>query len=263
MVTALLVFVCASIMGCVDCTLNAGETRVTGSGRVVEVERSIPRVTGVHLATFGDLKIKIGKKHELMIEAEDNLVEFIETDVEDGVLRIGTRKRVNLRPKKKVRYFLIVTELEDVWISSSGDIYAPHIETDEFGIKISSSGDLVLKGVDATQVSVRLSSSGDADLGRIDARELDVGISSSGDLTIEDGKVRFQSIRISSSGDYNGADVRSDNAHVSISSSGDAYLHVDGELNVTLSSSGSVFYSGDATTTIRSSSSGRVKHVGH
>ena len=57
---ALLILVCAFVMGCVECTTDAGETRVVGSGRVVELECSISGVTGVHLSTFGDLKIKIG-----------------------------------------------------------------------------------------------------------------------------------------------------------------------------------------------------------
>ena len=260
---ALLAFACAFVVGCMDCTLNAGETRVAGNGHVVESRRDIAGVTGVHLATFGDLKIQIGEREEFVIEAEDNLIEYIQTDVRGGTLRIETERGVSLKPKKKVRFYLTVKELDKVWISSSGDIIAPYVETEKFDIRISSSGDLVLKGVEATQVSIRLSSSGDADIGRVEARDLDIGISSSGDVIIEDGTVRFQEIQISSSGDYNAEDVRSDNAEVSLSSSGDAHIHVDGKLNVSLSSSGSLYYSGDATATISASSSGRARHVSH
>lgn len=258
---ALLAFACASLVGCVDCTLNAGEHGVPGSGHVVESERDIAGVTGVHLATFGDLKIHIGKRQEFVIEAEDNLIEYIETEVKGGILRIETRRGVNLRPKKKVRFHLTLKELDTVWISSSGDILAPYVETEKFDIRISSSGDLVVSGIDATQISIRLSSSGDADIGRISARELEVGISSSGDVIIENGSVRFQEIQISSSGDYIAEDVRSDNAQVTLSSSGDAHIHVDGRLNAWISSSGSLYYSGDATATTSASSSGRARHV--
>lgn len=261
-VAALLVLASVFIMGCVERTIDAGETRVTGSGRVVEIERDISGATGVHLATFGDLKVKIGKREKFVIEAEDNLVEYIETEVKRGVLEIRARRHVSLKPRKKVRYFLTVKELDTVIISSSGDIFVPFVEAGEFDIRLSSSGDLVVKGIDATAVSVRLSSSGDTDIGRLDARQIEVAISSSGDLTVDDGETRFQNIRISSSGDYNAAGVMSENARVSLSSSGDAYIRVDGKLDASLSSSGSVYYSGGATATVSASSSGRVKRIG-
>ncbi|MGD9140933.1 MAG: DUF2807 domain-containing protein [bacterium] len=262
MAAALLAFACAFVVGCVDCTLDAGETRVGGSGHVVESERAVSGVTGVHLATFGDLRIMIADREEFVIEAEDNLIEYIETEIRGGILHIETRRHVSIKPKKKVRFYLTLKELDTVRISSSGDILAPYVETERLDVGISSSGDLVMKGVDATQVYIKLSSSGDADIGRIEARDLDIGISSSGDVTIEDGAVRFQEIRISSSGDYIAEDVRSENAQVSISSSGDAYIHVDGKLNASLSSSGSLYYTGHPSATVTASSSGRARRVG-
>jgi hypothetical protein len=260
---ALTVFMCALVVGCVDCTLSAGETRVRGSGRVVEVERGISGVTGVELATFGSLKIEFGEKEKLVIEAEDNLIEFILTDIRGGILEIETQRRVSLKPQKKVRYFLTVKDLESIRISSSGDIFAPHVDAGEFEIRSSSSGDLVMKGIDAKSVAITMSSSGDVDLGAIDTRELDVGISSSGDLSIEGGEARLQNIHLSSSGDYIAGSVISRNAHVSISSSGDAHIHVDDSLNASLSSSGSLYYSGDPSLSVSTSSSGRVRRVGH
>lgn len=261
-IAALLIIVLVFIAGCVERTIDAGEARVAGSGRVVEVEHSISGVTGVHLATFGDLKIELGEKEKFIIEAEDNLVELFEIDIRDGVLEIETRRHFCLRPKKKVRYYLTVKHLDTIIISSSGDIDAPDIDSKEFDIRSSSSGDLTMKGIDAVEVEVRMSSSGDVDIGKLNARELDINISSSGDLTIERGRVGFQSIGLSSSGDYIAGDVISENAHASLSSSGDVLIHVDGDLNARLSSSGSLYYSGDASVRASVSSSGRVRRVG-
>jgi hypothetical protein len=258
---ALVILVSILIMGCVECTIDAGVTRVGGSGRVILAERSISGVTGVHLATFGDLEIVLGKKEKLVIEAEDNLVEYFETGIDNGILEIKTRRFVSLKPKKKVKYHLTLKSLDTVMISSSGDIDAPHVHCREFDIKSSSSGDLTMEGIDAVNVSVKMSSSGDVDIGRLEARELEVGISSSGDLTICDGEVGFQSIRLSSAGDYNAGKVTSQNAQASLSSSGDAYIHVDGKLNASLSSSGSLYFSGDASVQASTSSSGRLRRV--
>lgn len=258
----LLMMVSAFIAGCIECTLDAGQTRVTGSGRVVEVEHRISGVTGVHLATFGDLKIYLGEKEKLVIEAEDNLVDLFEVNVEDGVLEIETRRHFSLRPRKKVRYYLTVKQLDTIIISSSGDIDAPSVESGKFDIRSSSSGDLTIRGIDALEVKARMSSSGDVDIGKLNARQLDVDISSSGDLTIDRGEVRFQSLKLSSSGDYSAGDLISANVDASLSSSGDALVHVDGVLNARLSSSGSLYYSGDASVRATVSSAGRVRRIG-
>lgn len=259
--SAVLVLLTPVVIGaCMISTIYAGETRVNGSGRIAEEEREISGVRGVHLETFGDLRISLGKKDSLLIEAEDNLIEFIVTEVDDGILKIYTVRNACLRPKKPVRYYLTVRELNTIIISSSGDIQAPFVECDDFEIRSSSSGDLTMEGIHATTVNVRMSSSGDVDLGHVNARELDVRISSSGDLTIEKGLAQFQNLTLSSSGDYVAGGLKSQNAHASLSSSGDVHIHVDGHLNASMSSSGSVYYSGDAAVKESRSSSGRVKH---
>jgi hypothetical protein len=262
MVAALLLFVSIVIMGCVESTTDAGQARVNGSGRVVRIERSFPPIHGVHLATFGDLKITLGEKQKFLIEAEDNLIDYIETEVHEGILEIDTRRHISLRTSKRVRYYLTVRELDTIAISSSGDIEAPYVECETFDVRSSSSGDLDMQGINAVSVNIRMSSSGDVDLEEVEARELEVDISSSGDLSIDRGAVRFQMVRLSSSGDYIAKRLKSDNAQVSISSSGDAYIQVDGELNASLSSSGSLYYSGDASLQYSISSSGRLRHIG-
>jgi hypothetical protein len=54
---------------------------VRGSGNVVEETREVSGVSGVELATLGTLHVEIGESESLRIEAEDNLLEYIETDV--------------------------------------------------------------------------------------------------------------------------------------------------------------------------------------
>jgi hypothetical protein len=78
------------------CDIGYGRT-VRGSGRIIEEDRSVGGVTGVNLATIGDLTIEVGNRESLRIEAEDNLLEYFETEVRGGTLRIRVREGVNLR----------------------------------------------------------------------------------------------------------------------------------------------------------------------
>ncbi len=86
-----------------------------GSGSVVAETRPVSGITGVDLATIGTVIIQVGDNESLRIEAEDNLMEYFETDVRGGILRIETTPAtINLRPTEPVHFFLTVKDLERV-----------------------------------------------------------------------------------------------------------------------------------------------------
>jgi hypothetical protein len=237
--------------------------RVDGSGSVVRVSRDVGDFTGVHLSTIGTVHVKMGKKEALEIEAEENLIEYIETEVEHGTLKISNRKRFNLKAREPIKYFVTVRKLDRIALSSSGDAVLPHIENENFAIALSSSGDLKAKSLAVGHLDVSISSSGDAHIGMLGAELIDASLSSSGDLEIDGGEAGHLKLNISSSGDFDGVDLKAEMAMVRISSSGNAYVWVTDDLIATLSSSGSVHYAGDPSVTVQKSSSGRVKRMGH
>ncbi|MBN1274417.1 MAG: DUF2807 domain-containing protein [Candidatus Aminicenantes bacterium] len=232
--------------------------RIRGSGRMDEETRNVRGVTGVKLATIGLLTVELGNKEDLVIEAEDNLLEYFETEVTNGILTIRTRRHVSIRPRREVRYLLIVKRLESVSTSSSGDIRLPDIKTDRFTIRVNSSGDITAEDFEVNTLSARISSSGNIDMERLEADKIDVHISSSGDLRINDGVVNKQEITISSSGNYQAGRLESKRADVRVSSSGDAYIHAEDYLYARISSSGNIYYSGNPDVDKRITSSGKL-----
>jgi len=235
---------------------------VRGSGDVAKEERKVRGISGVELETFGTLYIKIGDEEKLEVEAEDNLLSYIETDVMGNKLTIRTRRNVRLRPRKPVKYYLMVKALDTIALTSSGNIEAPNLEAKRFHIKSSSSGSLKVGNLDATTVEVRMSSSGSVNMGQLHARDIEVNISSSGGVHIAGGEVEEQSITISSSGSYRARNLESAEISVRITSSGSATIRVSDYLKASLSSSGSVHYIGLPKVESHVSSSGRVRQVG-
>ena len=230
-----------SIFAC-DVTGDLGGETVRGSGTVVEESRDIGDFSAVELATQGRLYIEMGGSESLRIEADDNLMEYIETDIRAGNLVIENRRGTNLRPSQQINYYLTVDELDTIEISSSGDIETGDLESGSFSISISSSGNLSIEGLEATSLNVR--------------------ISSSGDLEILDGQVQQQDITISSSGKYNAEDLGSAEAEVNLTSSGSAIIQVSDRLSGRLTSSGDVRYIGNPDVNVSTSSSGRAVQIG-
>ncbi len=228
-----------SFQGCTG-MVSERET-IRGSGNISEETHTFTGLTGVQLATIGELDIRLGDTEELQISADDNLLEYFEAAKDGDTLRIGTRSGVNLRPSEPVRYTLTVREIEFIGLSSTGNAHAPTLAADRFEIRVSSTGDLSVDG--------------------IEANALDVRISSTGDVRIGEGVVDSQNLRISSTGDYDGESVRSAQATVRLSSTGSARLWAEESLDATLTSTGSVSYRGDPEVSESHSSTGRVRRI--
>lgn len=233
---SILVLVLAMSLGIQGCR------SVSGSGDVVEEERPVSGFSGVHLAGLGTVIIELGDQEALVIEAEDNLLEYFETEVRDGTLWIEQQDNTNLRPKEPVNFYVTVKSLDSVAVSGSGEIKVPPVSAERFSLDVSGSGAVKIE-----------------DLG---ADSLEVTISGSGEVDIAGGGVESQDVNISGSGEYDARDMESVTADVRVSGSGEATLRASDHLQVDISGSGDVRYVGNPTLDSDVSGSGDVERIG-
>lgn len=235
----LALFVLVLMLATLACNaINVGSNTIRGSGNVVQEERPVGSFGGIQVTNQGDAIVEIGEAESLVVEAEDNLLEYIVTEVRGNTLVLGNLNNVDLNNTKPIRYHLTVKALDDIHITSSGNVTAPTLE--------------------ANTIAVRLSSSGNLDMDGIEASRLEMDISSSGNVNIGGGQVEEQDINITSSGEYDGRNVDSGQAQVRVSSSGDATIRVSDRLEADLTSSGNVYYNGNPEVDVNESSSGRA-----
>jgi hypothetical protein len=258
---AVFLLTAATFTACNTTFLQGDFKSVRGSGNPVEEIRDLNGISGVSLATSGNLSIEVGNTESLRITADDNLLEFIKTGVKDGELEIGTTNNVLLEPTSPVRYHLTVKDLKNIAIYSSGDVQAPNLRAEDFSVTVASSGDLSMDGLEAETFHVQILSSGDVKLGNLKAGSLDVNISSSGDLEIAAGEVGTQDIVLNSSGDYIAPNLASKEATASLNSSGSATISVSENLAANLNSSGDLRYRGAPAVNINRNSSGDVSKM--
>jgi hypothetical protein len=252
-----------SILAC-GVTINdnwEGQT-VHGSGAAGEENRNVSNVTGIELAMQGTLYFTKGNSESLRIEADDNLLQYIQTDVRAGRLVIESRPGINLQTVRPIKYYLTVVRLDSIVISSSGDVETEDLRSDSFSATINSSGNLSIGRLDCTALYVKISSSGDVKISTLAAKSISVDISSSGNLDVGGGQVQQQTITISSSGEYRAEDLTSVDAEVTLTSSGEAIIRVSDRLSGRLSSSGNINYIGSPEVNVDMSSSGKAVQIG-
>jgi len=221
-------------LGAIISSINGGV-----SGDVISESRNVSDFSRVELRGSGDLVIQQTGRESLEIEADENLMDRIETRVIGDTLRIRVKNRWfvwRFWSSQRVKYHLTVDDLERITIAGSGSVKAKSLKADSLELSISGSGE------------------GDVSM---DVGKLDVNISGSGEFTLS-GKARKQELTISGSGDYDAKELKSKTADIRISGSGEGIVNATDKLDVSISGSGDLQYLGRPSINQRISGSGDI-----
>ncbi|MBN1428363.1 MAG: DUF2807 domain-containing protein [Anaerolineae bacterium] len=134
----------------------------TGSGHMASSTRPVSGFDRVELAITGDLIITQGEQESLEIEAEDNLLDYIDTTVHGDTLVIELKKDALFRqvqPTRPIRYYLTMKDIHGVVVSGSGNAKAERIETGDLRIDVSGSGDITIDTLNASALIITVSGS--------------------------------------------------------------------------------------------------------
>jgi hypothetical protein len=195
---------------------------VEGHGNVVTKERKTDSFTGLKVSSGIDVYLKQGNTETVTVEADENLHEYILTEVRGGILNVYSE--YNIRSADKKRVYVTMKEVNSIRTSSAGDVYGESpINSDDLELSASSAGDIKLE---------------------VKAKKIDIDISSSGDISLT-GETDMLRADLSSAGDLNAYDLKSREADVSVSSAGDADINVSERITARASSAGDVNYKGD------------------
>ena len=178
----------------------------------------------------------MGDTESLSIEAEDNLLPLLTSEVSNGMLVLGTTREV--APTRAIRYTVTAVSLESIEISGSGTVTIDGLTTSSLDTDISGSGavNVFALELDTYTASIRGS-------GKIEAT------GSTGQLDLE----------ISGSGAFEGEDLEAVAGEVSIPGSGAAVVNVTDNLVADVSGSGSISYLGDPAVESNVSGSGSIR----
>ena len=211
---------------------------VIGNGNVITETRSVADFHSIKSSGSIDVEIRPAETYSVEVQNDENLVKYIETEVNNGVLDVRYKNGIYTNDHAKI--FINAPTLNE--ISSSG------------------SADITINGTlqNSGEIRFRLSGSGDVD-GNVDAPSVKAYSSGSGDIRLS-GKTKDFLCEIRGSGDVKCADLKSENANVSVKGSADVRVFASVSLKVTVSGSGDVYYSGNPSNPeIKISGSGEVK----
>lgn len=164
---------------------------IKGSGDLQTETRNVDTFNRIKMVGSFDVFITIGKEQSVEIRFDDNLLDYIETEVQGKTLVLDSHKSYSSKRNCKIE--ITVPKLESVKLSGSGDIVINDLDNDFFEYELSGSGDLSAEGK-VKDLELYLSGSGDIDTRNLVADDVYVKLSGSGDIKVYaknsfDGKV--------------------------------------------------------------------------
>lgn len=212
--------------------------KVRGNGNVKTETRKTGDYKGVSVGGFFDVTLVKGKEGNIKIEGEENLMEYIITEVEKGTLKVKVKKGYNLRTTKKLHVTVPVEEIEKVGLGGSGNVTSEiTLKSDDFSVSIGGSGNITLD---------------------VEANNIKSSLAGSGNINLSGSTDHFK-CSIAGSGDIKAYDLQTNSLKASIAGSGDIRASVKNEIRASVAGSGNIYYKGKPDKKdIRSAGSGRI-----
>ena len=210
--------------------------QVRGNGNVEKQERTVGSFSGVSVRSGIDLIIKQGDRSAVVIETDENLQQYVVTEVESGILNIYIKQNTRIMKRSAMDAYVTVDQLDRLKVSGGGDVQSQgQISTDDIDMAVSGGGDLQFD-LKANRVKCAVSGGGDVGL-EASVGELQAAISGGGDLHCE-GDIGMLELSMSGGGDAKiaGGDA-AEGVMASMSGGGDLILEMKCE-KIKVSSAG-------------------------
>jgi hypothetical protein len=230
--TALVGIILCLINGCIEGTMYP----IKGSGRIVSEDRVLSSFVQIEIIGSSNLILTQDTTQTLRIEADDNIIPRVLTEVVGQKLVIETKG--SFSSDHAINVYVSIPELKNLKVKGSGDV----------------SGDSIFYGSD---LNLEIDGSGDINL-RIEYQSLTSKIYGSGDY-IMNGIVGLQVVKVAGSGKYNAKGLQSRTCLIEVSASGDAEISVSEKLDVLINGSGDVLYFGNPQLDTRIKGTGKLQ----
>jgi hypothetical protein len=206
-----IVALCASLAGC------GTAEKVQGSGKVVSENRTVSGYDSISLSGTGKLEIEQNGSEALSITADDNLMQYLTSEVKGHRLVLEVKSGYNLSPSKQIVFKVGAKDLKEVACAGDTNATLKGVHTNELKLSIAGSGDISAEGTADSQ-EISIAGSGKYVGGGLKSKDTKVNVAGSGDAVL----------------------AVSDNLDVSIAGSGSIKYYGDPKIKQSVVGSGTI-----------------------
>jgi len=156
-------------------------SNINGSGVAGSETRPLDGFSAVDVGGLFEVEITTGKEYSIQVQADDNLLPFVKTEVESGVLKISTTERIS--SKSPLRVLVSAPEIDHLDISGVSKVSLSGAKSSELGIHVTGASKLKLEG-ETSELNVEVSGASSIDAEELKSKTATVDASGSSKVSV-------------------------------------------------------------------------------
>jgi len=196
--------------------------KIKGNAELTTITRNVSDYDEISVAGSFDVKLFKGEEGTITIKADENLLEYIVTEVKNSDLKIKTKKGYTITSRKTIEITVPFESIDGVSLAGSGDVFTNDV-------------------IKSNNLKLSLAGSGNMDL-NVSTGEVVSNIAGSGNIQLAGDTDNF-SCSIAGSGNLNGFNLKATIANAKIAGSGNIKINAVNEIHAKIAGSGNIVYS--------------------
>lgn len=218
--------------------INSCVNSIDGNGNVVNETRDVDSFNKINLSGGYEVILNQGDEESLEIEIDENLLEYIESEVKNNTLYISST--ASFGRTETLKLYITVVNLKDLDVSGA--------------IELTNKG--TFKG---EKLEIDVSGAADINLD-LEVEELSMDMSGASETTLKGSADDFE-IELSGAGELDAEKFKTQHTSVDISGAGEATVFAKETLDVEVSGAGSIKYKGNPKISKDISGAGSIKEL--
>jgi hypothetical protein len=216
--------------------------RIHGNGVMRIENRTVAPFSRVDVSGGAfELYVKTDSISSVRVEADENLLPYIETYTESGALNVQQKEGANLQSAKRIKIYISSPSYTSFDISGANNLYSENRLTSDSEMDFDLSGAGKIQA-DVQTPKIKIDASGASEI-QLKGQAKDLNIDGSGSTKV------------------NCFDLMTENASIGISGAGNADVFASVKLDIHVSGAGDIRYKGNPAISQSISGAGSIKKV--
>lgn len=212
--------------------------QVRGSGNIISENRQTGNFKAISVGGSFDVELKSGPVSEVRVEADDNVIKYVDIHVSGNTLKIET-KGINNLNQAHLKVYITSPEINQIKSSGAATVNIKNVLKNEDKIDLDVSG--------AANIN-----------GEVDAPEINTQASGAGNIEIT-GRTKVYKATASGSGTIKSSELMSETTNAHASGAGTVHVYSSVSLDASASGAGTIHYKGGGSIIQKVSGAGSIK----
>lgn len=211
---------------------------IEGYGEILTEHRTVGSYNHIELRSMGNIYLSQGEQSSIQIDAQENILDVIQTYVRNNTLFIEFKKDVDQHDG--IDYYMSIPDIRGIKLTGVGSIDIENsFECDHIKFEITGAGNISTDNLMATSIQSFITGTGDIELKG-------------------SGYTEFHEIEITGTGNLRAFDLETEEVEIISTGVGNCWVHATNKLDVTITGIGNVYYKGNPELTIKNTGLGNV-----